>query len=271
VIDRLAECLLGTHVGDRPDDAAGLREARVRQLGDAEVENLHIAVRGQHDVGRLHVAVDDAAVVRLAKASRHRGGDAQGVGGGERPAGDRAVERLALVASHHDVQLVVVGLADLVDRADVRMLERRGGTRLDHEALLGRFVRAQVGRQELEGDVASEARVVSPINDPHSTTAETLDDLVSGQRRNRRAERRVPRCEQGLDEGARELVELPVALVRDDECLDFASHVIARAGFGEPRVALGGGAIERSVEQVLNALPPLGRHLGDDPCVRVHR
>ena len=36
----------------------------VDQLGDAEVEHLHVAARGDDDVGRLQVAVDDAAGVR---------------------------------------------------------------------------------------------------------------------------------------------------------------------------------------------------------------
>ena len=50
-------------------------------------------------------------------------------------------------------ELPVVGLADLVDGADVRMLERGRGARLDEEALLRVGVRAEVRRQELERDV----------------------------------------------------------------------------------------------------------------------
>jgi hypothetical protein len=35
----------------------------VHHLGEAEIENLHLAVSPQHDVRRLQVAVDDAGVV----------------------------------------------------------------------------------------------------------------------------------------------------------------------------------------------------------------
>jgi hypothetical protein len=70
------------HVGGRSDDHAVLGEGlefgrfflghvRLDQLGEAEVEHLRGAARGDHDVGRLQVAVDDALGVRL----RQRVGD----------------------------------------------------------------------------------------------------------------------------------------------------------------------------------------------------
>ena len=57
--------LLGGHVAGRAHDLAGLGVAvvRVDPLGQAEVGDLGRAVRGEQDVGRLQVAVDDAGLV----------------------------------------------------------------------------------------------------------------------------------------------------------------------------------------------------------------
>ena len=53
--------LLGRHVRDLALEHAGARlERRVHRLRDAEVDDLHLAVVGDEDVVRGHVAVDDA-------------------------------------------------------------------------------------------------------------------------------------------------------------------------------------------------------------------
>ena len=74
VIHVLAAHLFGRHVSDRAEHDAGLRprDARVAagghvgsdcNLGEAEVEQLHEAVRTQHDVFRLDVAMYEAGAV----------------------------------------------------------------------------------------------------------------------------------------------------------------------------------------------------------------
>ncbi len=73
VIDRVAEQALRRHVVGRAEDAAGRGEAAARFLievddrrlfGQAEVEQLHDAALGDEDVGGLHVAMNDALLVR---------------------------------------------------------------------------------------------------------------------------------------------------------------------------------------------------------------
>jgi hypothetical protein len=46
-------------------DASTLKPGSVEQLGDAEVEQLHLPVGGDQDVGRLQVAVHDEMSVRV--------------------------------------------------------------------------------------------------------------------------------------------------------------------------------------------------------------
>ena len=56
-------------------------------------------------------------------------------------------------------ELAVV-LADLVDGADVRMIERRRRARLAMEALHRAGVAGEIVRQELESDVPAETQVL---------------------------------------------------------------------------------------------------------------
>ena len=65
-------------------------------LGQAEVEHLHPAVRAHHDVGRLEVAVDDAAGVRGGQRFGNRHGDRQQLVQLEAARRNQPVERRAL-------------------------------------------------------------------------------------------------------------------------------------------------------------------------------
>ena len=49
----------------------------VEQLGDAEVEQLHLAFVGDEDVGGLQIAMDDQPCVRVRDGARHQQEQAQ--------------------------------------------------------------------------------------------------------------------------------------------------------------------------------------------------
>ena len=60
----LTQSLLGGKVLGGSEDLAGLGQGhRVDRAGDAEIRELDGAVGGEHDIGRLHVAVDDPALM----------------------------------------------------------------------------------------------------------------------------------------------------------------------------------------------------------------
>ena len=59
----LAHELLGRHVGRRAQHRAGLGHRAALDPGDAEIGDLQPALAGQHDVGRLDVAMHHAALV----------------------------------------------------------------------------------------------------------------------------------------------------------------------------------------------------------------
>ena len=99
----------------------------------------------------------------------------------QRPAVDHAVERRAVEQLHGDEVCAVV-LVDLVDRADVRMIQGRGGARLAEEALERlRIVRA-IRRQELQRHCSRQPDVLSFVYDAHTAGAERFQHPVVGDR-----------------------------------------------------------------------------------------
>ncbi len=88
---------------------------------------------------------------------------------------DQLIQGFARHVLHRDERLPVV-LADVVDRADVRMVQGRCSLTLKAGQRLG--VLCNFGRKELQGDEAVQPRVLSLVHHPHATAAELLDDSV---------------------------------------------------------------------------------------------
>ena len=97
----------------------------------------------QH-VRRLHVAMDEAPRVGRIEGARHLGEDSDRVRGVEPSVSETLLEVASLDVAHCDEE-EIVGLAGLVDRDDVRMVDRRGELRLAEEAVAERLVLGQAG------------------------------------------------------------------------------------------------------------------------------
>ena len=86
-----------------------------------------------------------------------------------------SLERRAVQQLHHDEMLALV-LADVVDRADVRVVERRGGARLAPEA----FERLAVVRADPRAGTsarrAAEAGIFGAVDDAHAAAADRLEE-----------------------------------------------------------------------------------------------
>ena len=97
---------------------------RLRQLGDAEVQDLHRALSSQEQIRRLDVTMDDPPLVgglkTVANLSPHIHQFRQGDWTGSR--GQPLEHGLPLEQLHRDERLAAV-LFDLVDGADVRMIQ----------------------------------------------------------------------------------------------------------------------------------------------------
>ena len=88
----------------------------------------------QHHVARLEIAMHQPAPMRVIERIGQFGGVAQDIGRRQRPAHEPLSQRLALEILHDEKADAVV-LADVVEVADVRMVERRHGPGLAFEAL----------------------------------------------------------------------------------------------------------------------------------------
>ena len=107
--------------------------ASVGQLRQAEVEHLDVIAVGDEQVGRLDVAVDDAAAVRGVERLGDLDREVEHPRGRQRSFFDQLLDGPPFEQLHHDERLPVV-LAELVDRADVRVLQGGGEPRLALEA-----------------------------------------------------------------------------------------------------------------------------------------
>ena len=196
-VEVFAADLLGRHVGDGAECAAGAGEMSfVRSLccggigngvgtdgsgagnfGEAEVENFRAATLGDENVCGLDVAVNDASVVSGVEGVGAVDADFEEAFEFQRARGDEVLQRGAVEEFHCDKGAAVV-FADVVDGADVGMIQRGGGACFTFEAFERLWVVGEIVGEKFEGDEAAEARVFGFVDHAHSATAEFFDDAV---------------------------------------------------------------------------------------------
>jgi len=75
----------------------------------------------------------------------------------------------------------VLGHPGLVDRDDVRMVDRRGQLRLTQEAVAERFVLGEAGSEELQRDLPLQPQIFGQVDHAHAAPAEQRLDPVAGE------------------------------------------------------------------------------------------
>ena len=173
--------VFGVGVASRVIPDIEIGAAGAAQLREAEVEQLGAALR-QHDVRGLQIAMRDPRAVRLVERVGDLDRDLQRLVERQRTVRscEARRERLALEILHHEIARALV-FADVMDRADVRMIQRR------NRACFAFEPRAQVGigrqfrRQDLDRDGAIEARIAGLVDLAHAARAERRDDLEVAQ------------------------------------------------------------------------------------------
>src|SRR5438552_1220535 len=68
--------------------------------------------------------------------------------------------------------------ANIVNRADIRMVQNRSGSRFAEEPLDRCSVAADFGGEELQSHIASQADVFRSVHHAHSPTAQLLDHTI---------------------------------------------------------------------------------------------
>ncbi len=129
--------------------------------------------------------MDDARAVGLVERVRDLDADPERLllrqGALLQPVG----ERLAFEVLHHQVVDAVL-LADVVEGADVGMVEGGGGAGLTLEARAAVGVLGEVRGQDLDGDGAVQARVARAVDLAHPARAKGREDLVGTEARSGR-------------------------------------------------------------------------------------
>ena len=147
LVDRPPTCLLWAHVGGGAgnDPFTGFLDRDRRHLDEwsgalapkhlrqPEVEHLDGVVGGDLDVRRFQIAVDDALFMRRFERVGDLASDREGLLNRQRTLSQALGERRALDELEHE-PADAVGLLQSVDRANVRMVQRRQDPRLAFEA-----------------------------------------------------------------------------------------------------------------------------------------
>ena len=124
--------------------------------------------------------MDHAAAVRLVErvgdvdGTAHRLVDAHG------PTPEPVLERFAFEALHHE-EVDAVLVADVVQRADVRVIEAGDDLRFALEARAHRLVRGAARRKHLDRHGAIQPCIDGSIHLAHAARAQKLADFVAPQ------------------------------------------------------------------------------------------
>ena len=168
--------------------AAGVGGERPQELGQPEVEHLHEVPLGQHHVGALDVAMDDAVGVGLVERVGDLHADLERLGHRQRSACHPVGEQLALDVLHRNEQVGAV-LDQVVGDGDVGRAQHRRGARLANQPRPRLAVLGIGGGEELERHLTPEPGVLGQEHLAHAARAEAFNHAVVQELRPRDRDR----------------------------------------------------------------------------------
>ena len=116
--------------------------------------------RCKKDIGRLDVPVDDSLRVGGIQCIRHFDPNSQQLCEFQRAACDGVLQRLSFQKFHDDEALALM-LVNLVNRADVGVVQRRSRPCFPAEAFEGLRIFRQVIREEFQGNVTAKLSILA--------------------------------------------------------------------------------------------------------------
>ena len=147
------------------------------QLRQTKIQDLDVAALGYKDVRRLDVTVNDSLAVGGAESIRNFDPPFKDVVERQRFAGDAMLEGGAVHEFHGDKRLAVL-LADLVDCADVGMIQRGCRTRLSAKAFQSLWILCEVFGEKFERDKPAEGWILRLVDNTHAAAAQLFDDSI---------------------------------------------------------------------------------------------
>ena len=136
-----------------------------------------MAAVGDEDVGRLDVAVDDPlGVGGFERVGEFRAEFKNSIGR-EWPPAIKLMKRRALQPFHRHKMAAGV-LSDIVNRADVRMIEGRGGAGLALEPFDSCGFLDSSSERNFNATVTPQPRVFGQVDNAHATLAQLIQDAI---------------------------------------------------------------------------------------------
>ena len=132
---------------------------------------------GDKYIRRLDVAMHDPFRVRRIQSVRHFDPDLEQPIHFHRLARDQVLQRRAVEILHHDERMPIL-LANLMNRANVRMVQSRSGASLAAKAFEGLRVAHHVIGQELQRHEAAKLSILGLIDNAHASAAKLLNNAV---------------------------------------------------------------------------------------------
>src|SRR5271167_1388838 len=121
--------------------------------------------------------MDDVVLVRRIECLSDLDGNVEQLVSLERLVLDHVVERLPLEQLHDDHPIFVM-LLDVVDGANIWMVQRRSRARFLQKALQRALCLVELRRKKLDGDVASQQGVLRFVNHTHAAAAQLGHDRI---------------------------------------------------------------------------------------------
>jgi len=178
-VDQGSFDLLRSQVRWRSDGAIVARPLIFQPPTEAEVGDVDVIVSVHEHVRRLDVAVDKAFRVRRVKRGTNLTADRESTRSVQSALVTQESSKIRAVDKTHREIEAAVHVARVVDRDDVRMLERHGELRLTDESRAKPRIESKLGRYELEGNGALQSQVVGAVDDTHrAATDQRLDSIA---------------------------------------------------------------------------------------------
>src|SRR4029077_7747851 len=143
----------------------------------AKIQDLGMTALGRKNICRLNIAMHDPLRVRRIERIGNLDAERKQRLQLHRTVADAMFQRHAIEVLHDDERLAVL-VTDVVDGADIRMVECRCSSRFTAESLERLPVLRHILRKEFQCDEAVKASVLGLVYDSHASAAELFDDAV---------------------------------------------------------------------------------------------
>jgi hypothetical protein len=172
---------LGRHIVRGPTGGlAGINAARTAPLCQAEIDELQYARLGEEGIGRLNVSMDDPMAMCVAESRGQLQGVVEDFRDWQLPVRSAILEAAAAEVLQCK-KGSAIGLTDVVEHADIGMVQCGDRLGLTPEQLTGVAGIQQSRRKELQGHQSFQSAIAGFVDSAHPALADQAQKLVLGR------------------------------------------------------------------------------------------